>query len=136
MYSFSSRELGNFRPRYVQTSSEDHATYSLTPDPSFTEHCAYRLYHYHMSRSHEPITTKPPIIPSQRGRASEVMQDAKAQKNKQPPILQELCSVEVESKIGNKSCQERTAVTVKTKSLQASSNHRCSIDCAIQDVPV
>lgn len=88
--------MGNFRQRYVQTGSKDHATFSLTPDPGSTEHRAYRLCHYRVSWPHGPITTEHPILSSQRGRISEVTQN-KGPKNKQPPTLRELRKVEVES---------------------------------------
>jgi hypothetical protein len=91
--------------------------------------------------------TEHPILSSQRGRVSEVTQNVKAQRNEQPLILGELCNVEAESyeaarccriyssKVGNRSCRERTAVTVETKSLQASSSCKCSNDCATQVYP-
>lgn len=90
MYNFLlAGNLGNFRQRYVQTGSKDHATYSLTQDPSSIEHRAYRLCHYHVGWSHGPITTEHPILSSQRGRVSEVTPNAKAQRTNSRPFYED-----------------------------------------------
>ena len=73
--------MGNFRQRYVQTGSKDHATYSLTPDLGSTEHRAYRLC--------GPITTEHLILSSQRGRVSEVTPNAKAQRTNSRPFYED-----------------------------------------------